>query len=533
MHPGPGIRRLLHGELTIDRGDGEPHTYRAGRVVVRGRGRPGARDRVRDRGHGVRPRAAAAGRVGGAADDPLRRSGRRGQAEGSSARPSSSRCRCCEDRRPDPRRPARAERRRPRVLRPRRELPARARRALRLADPARHVPPRAGRREHGGGVREADRPAGDLPRHARAGRDAGGGRRPHREAGLDADDPPRRPGAARVSRPRGVAGARLRAGLRRHREGGVGGRQRRADPRAHRRGVLARALGAARAGRARAARGRARRGGRRRRRALASSSRASRRRRGSRRGCASCSPAPSVRSSSSARAAGRRRRAATCRRSARRTRSRSRARFAARTSSTTARRATSACSASRWTRRSPRGCATPTSCSRSAAGSARCRRAATRSSSRRDPRQTLVHVHPDPGELGRVYEPDLAIVATLPEFAAALRALDPVEPRWREWTAAARADYEANLRARADGGRRRPRRGHGVPPRAASRRRGPDVRRRQLHRLGAPLRRVHAVRHAGVPAQRLDGLRRSRPRSPRSSSTRSASSSASRATATS
>jgi hypothetical protein len=29
-HPGPGIRRILHGELTIDRGDGAPHTYRAG-----------------------------------------------------------------------------------------------------------------------------------------------------------------------------------------------------------------------------------------------------------------------------------------------------------------------------------------------------------------------------------------------------------------------------------------------------------------------------------------------------------------------
>jgi len=29
VHPGPGIRFLLHGELTIDRGDGEPHTYRA------------------------------------------------------------------------------------------------------------------------------------------------------------------------------------------------------------------------------------------------------------------------------------------------------------------------------------------------------------------------------------------------------------------------------------------------------------------------------------------------------------------------
>ena len=29
-HPGPGIRRILHGELTIDRGDGARHTYRVG-----------------------------------------------------------------------------------------------------------------------------------------------------------------------------------------------------------------------------------------------------------------------------------------------------------------------------------------------------------------------------------------------------------------------------------------------------------------------------------------------------------------------
>jgi quercetin dioxygenase-like cupin family protein len=29
-HPGGGIRRILHGELTIDRGDDESHTYRAG-----------------------------------------------------------------------------------------------------------------------------------------------------------------------------------------------------------------------------------------------------------------------------------------------------------------------------------------------------------------------------------------------------------------------------------------------------------------------------------------------------------------------
>jgi acetolactate synthase I/II/III large subunit len=59
--------------------------------------------------------------------------------------------------------------------------------------------------------------------------------------------------------------------------------------------------------------------------------------------------------------------------------------------------------------------------------------------------QTLVHVHPDPRELGFVYEPDLPIVSGLAEFALALRGLEPADARWREWTRAARADYEANL----------------------------------------------------------------------------------------
>jgi acetolactate synthase I/II/III large subunit len=62
------------------------------------------------------------------------------------------------------------------------------------------------------------------------------------------------------------------------------------------------------------------------------------------------------------------------------------------------------------------------------------------------PRQTLVHVHPDANELGRVYETDLAIVSGLPAFAAAARALDPVEPTWRAWADEARRDYEVNLR---------------------------------------------------------------------------------------
>jgi acetolactate synthase-1/2/3 large subunit len=36
------------------------------------------------------------------------------------------------------------------------------------------------------------------------------------------------------------------------------------------------------------------------------------------------------------------------------------------------------------------------------------------------PRQTLVHVHPDPNELGRVYQPKLAIACRLADFAHAL-----------------------------------------------------------------------------------------------------------------
>ena len=36
VHPGPGIRYLLHGELTIDRGDGDPRTHRGGEAWFEG-----------------------------------------------------------------------------------------------------------------------------------------------------------------------------------------------------------------------------------------------------------------------------------------------------------------------------------------------------------------------------------------------------------------------------------------------------------------------------------------------------------------
>ena len=62
------------------------------------------------------------------------------------------------------------------------------------------------------------------------------------------------------------------------------------------------------------------------------------------------------------------------------------------------------------------------------------------------PRQRLVHIHVDPQELGRVYEPTLGIHAGIPEIFAALSAALPLTARpWRDWTAGARSDYEATL----------------------------------------------------------------------------------------
>ncbi|MDE0060376.1 MAG: thiamine pyrophosphate-binding protein [Defluviicoccus sp.] len=60
------------------------------------------------------------------------------------------------------------------------------------------------------------------------------------------------------------------------------------------------------------------------------------------------------------------------------------------------------------------------------------------------PRQPLIHAHPGIDELGKVYQPELAINAGMPEFAAALAALEPVaDPPWAERRAGLRAAYEA------------------------------------------------------------------------------------------
>ncbi|MBV8491936.1 MAG: thiamine pyrophosphate-binding protein, partial [Alphaproteobacteria bacterium] len=63
-----------------------------------------------------------------------------------------------------------------------------------------------------------------------------------------------------------------------------------------------------------------------------------------------------------------------------------------------------------------------------------------------DPGKTLIHVHAAAEELGRVFRPTLPIQSGMPEIASALAALEPItKPRWHEWRAEARAEYEAGL----------------------------------------------------------------------------------------
>ncbi len=63
--------------------------------------------------------------------------------------------------------------------------------------------------------------------------------------------------------------------------------------------------------------------------------------------------------------------------------------------------------------------------------------------------QTLVHVHADPNELGRVFHPDLPIVSGSREFLAAARSIDPVDAAARSaWVESAHADFLASLQHR-------------------------------------------------------------------------------------
>ncbi|MCC1481184.1 thiamine pyrophosphate-binding protein [Roseibaca sp. Y0-43] len=59
-----------------------------------------------------------------------------------------------------------------------------------------------------------------------------------------------------------------------------------------------------------------------------------------------------------------------------------------------------------------------------------------------NPRKTIIHIHPDPDELGRVFRPDLGLAAPAVDVLARLARRDaPARPDWSDWTKSARADY--------------------------------------------------------------------------------------------
>ena len=186
-----------------------------------------------------------------------------------------------------------------------------------------------------------------------------------------------------------------------------------------------------------------------------------------------------------------------------------RPRSAARTSSTTGCRSTAAISAWASTRRSRSACARPTSCSRSARGCRRPRPAATRTSRRPMPAQTLVHVHQDAAELGPRLPPGgrhRLGAAGVRGRGARARAVRRQPLRGLARGRSRRLRGHAELRAGA-----RKRRRHGRRARAAARaaaRRDRRQRRRQLHGLGPSLLAVLPLPLAARAALGRDGLRR-------------------------
>ena len=59
------------------------------------------------------------------------------------------------------------------------------------------------------------------------------------------------------------------------------------------------------------------------------------------------------------------------------------------------------------------------------------------------PRQPLVHVYPDPEEIGRVYSPTLGVVASSAAFASAIKRLEPKHSSRADYVKTAHADYLA------------------------------------------------------------------------------------------
>jgi hypothetical protein len=151
-------------------------------------------------------------------------------------------------------------------LRPRRELPGRARCAARQRHRRARLPPGRRRRDHGRGRRQAHGAPRHLLRHPRARGHQRLGGRPYRAPGFDPDDPVRRPDRPGDAGPGSIPGGRLPADVRRPGQMGGGDRRRGPHPGDPRPGLPGRAPGPAGPGGDRPAGGHARRcrgGGRR------------------------------------------------------------------------------------------------------------------------------------------------------------------------------------------------------------------------------------------------------------------------------
>ena len=322
------------------------------------------------------------------------------------------------------------------------------------------------------GLGRADRPARHRHGHARARGDQRQRRRARGPAGQRADDPVRRPDRPRQPRARHVPGGRLPADVRRHGQVGGRDRRRRAHPRVRPPGVRHRHRRPARAGGAGAAGGHAGRDRRRRRRSAG--------RRRSRPAPAPSAMAELQRLLATAErpfvilggggwdADGRRRPRALPRRQRPAGGLRLPPAGPARQRAPLLRRPYRA-------RPQPEAGRTDQgqrpACWPSAAGSARPPARASRCWTCRARRQAFVHVHNDPEELGRVYQPDLAITVRPQRLRHAPRARSRRSTRrpWAEATAAAHAEELAWRRADPDRGRAAARRDRGLVARAAFR----------------------------------------------------------------
>jgi acetolactate synthase-1/2/3 large subunit len=69
-----------------------------------------------------------------------------------------------------------------------------------------------------------------------------------------------------------------------------------------------------------------------------------------------------------------------------------------------------------------------------------------------DPGVTLVHVHPDPSQLGKIHTPSVGITARSDALLAALRSRAPATPGHGEWRAARRDAFVASLSSPAQPG---------------------------------------------------------------------------------